>query len=288
MAVFLTSAAAAGLPDFPKKWFLNAHNCYPQPGQDTDPLGHALRTGLTSFEIDLAWSPEFSRTAVSHENPPATANLTLETHFFVPMEPVVQRLPRGQPGYLLLLDFKGPEPQMVRYVYDLLGSYRPWLTLFGDEIEWGPLTVFLTGNASAILQFRELSSRDSKYLAMANREPSRFEADPSAYFREPADNFYRFYNFNWGQHVEQAKNPEAGAFTAVKRARLRALVGAAKQKGYWLRFWTLNGTSLTWGPGSSFGSREAVLERWQAAHAEGVAALATDEYEWAVDFLATR
>jgi hypothetical protein len=275
-----TFLLALSMAIFPSQWFLNAHNSYPAEGRGVERLAHARQAGLTVFEIDVAWSPELSHTYVSHRNTAKGDETTLKTYFF---DAFSDRFA----DVLLLIDFKGDQAPMVREIYDLVRSKRPLLTTFTPErINWGPLTVLLTGNLSAIEQFRALMPVSEPYFAIGNRQPldNKPLASAADYFREPADNFFRVYNFDW-VHVEGAKNSDAGSFTATERSRLRALVNAGHKKGYWLRFWTLNGTSREWSPSENFGSRRAVEERWRAAKEAGVEMIATDEYEWAGEFL---
>ena len=67
--------------------------------------------------------------------------------------------------------------------------------------------------------------------------------------------------------------------------RLKSLVEDAHRRGYWIRFYTLNGhaaadTALRgWTPSYNFGSLAAVTVRWRAAKAAGVDFIASDQYE---------
>jgi len=60
-------------------------------------------------------------------------------------------------------------------------------------------------------------------------------------------------------------------------------VDYAHQKGFWIRFYTLDGFApgedQGWGNGYNFGSHDAVVVRWKAAIDAGVNFIATDQYE---------
>lgn len=260
---------------FPALWLYNAHNCYPEKGQYWDRLERARRAGLRAVEIDLTWSPERRRTVISHDKTPSGGEPTLEEYFWKPVEAELRRLPRGRPGWLLLIDFKVDHPGVVEEVYRGLERRQRLLTRFGEKVDYGPLTVLLTGDNAAIAAFEKRNRGHGSYLAMGNREPAgrEYEDNVAAYFPAEATPFYRVFNFEWA-HIE----PSPGArrtepLSEAALARLGKLAELAHQKGYWLRTWTLNA--------STFGGREGLRERWQAAREAGVEMIATDEYELA-------
>jgi len=127
----------------------------------------------------------------------------------------------------------------VREVYRELERRKRLLTRFGEQIDWGPLTVFLTGNGAATAAFEKLSPRGAPYLAMGNREPPdrKYQDHPVDYFPAGATAFYRVFNFEW-VHVEPDRPQRHGPMEPAARNRLRALVQTAREKGYWLRTWT--------------------------------------------------
>jgi hypothetical protein len=71
--------------------------------------------------------------------------------------------------------------------------------------------------------------------------------------------------------------------------RLHAFVLRAHAKGFWIRFYTLDGFTPAEDRGFTaaynFGSRAAAAARWRAAVATGVDFVATDQY---ADFIALR
>ncbi len=279
--------------DFPRQWFLHAHNCYPKNGAGYDRLERARRASLQAFELDLAWSEARGRTVISHETRLDGNEPTIEQYFLDPFLPELRRLPAGKPGVLLFFDFKADHPGPVKEVYRLLHLHRDLITTAGRRddppdtpLRFGPLTVILTGDASAIAQFEKLTRDGELYLAMGNCEPPdrKFQENAASYFPEPATAFYRVFNFEW-KHIERDPNSQAGDFTPIKRARLETLAKLAHAKGYWLRTWTLNATNTDWGASQNFGSKAAMLERWRAALEAGVEMVVTDEYELAGSFL---
>jgi Glutathione S-transferase, C-terminal domain len=286
--------AASPPADYPRQWFLNAHNCYPKDGKGTGRLERARRAGLSAFEEDLAWSEARSRTVASHTTQLSGSQPSLADYFFAPMLPRLRKMPPGKPGILLLLDFKSRDPRPVQEVRAWLTRHRRLLTTYGKRgdrpqstpVRWEPLTVLLTGDQDAIALFERLTPEGEPYLAMGNREPAdrQFHNNVADYIPQPATAFYRVFNFNW-QYIEGQPNSKAGAFTPAERARLRAFVEAAQAKGYWLRAWTLNATDSFWGTEEDFGSQAALLERWRACREAGVENIATDEYELAGEFL---
>jgi hypothetical protein len=260
---------------FPGPWLYNAHNCYPENGQYSDRLERARRAGLRAVEIDVTWSEERRRTVISHQKMPTGGEPTLKEYFWKPVEPELRRLPRGRPGWLLLIDFKIDHPAVIEEIYQDLKLRRRLLTRFGDQVDYGPLTVMLTGDNAAIAAFEKRNRGSGPYLAMGNREPAgrQYQDNVAAYFDADATPFYRVFNFEWVHLEPDREARRSGPMPEAARARLRALAELAHQKGYWLRTWTLNE--------STFGGRQGLLERWRAAREAGVEMIATDEYELA-------
>ncbi|HZS52641.1 MAG TPA: hypothetical protein VFA54_17360 [Bryobacterales bacterium] len=290
----LLPAASLRAADYPRQWFLNAHNCYPAGDHGADRLERARRSGLSVIEIDLAWSERRRRAVITHTTKLTGSEPTIEAYFWKPMLPELEKMPRGRPGILVIFDFKDHQPGTVKQVYQFLQRRRALITACGKRgdspatpLDWRPLTVLLSGDQEAIAMFERLTPPTEPYLAMGNREPpndNKFQENVANYFPEPATAFYRVFNFNWA-HIEKSRNNQAGDFTPEERNRLIELVEAGRSKGYWLRAWTLNADSTAWSPEDNFGSREALLARWRAAWEAGLDNVATDEYELAGEFL---
>src|SRR5262249_7100701 len=111
-----------------------------------------------------------------------------------------------------------------------------------------------------------------------NQDPS---ASPSTLAPESADNYHRWWNNPW-RVVEAAGQPAAGEWSTEKEARLKALVQHAHDRGFWIRFYTLDGESVQdesthgWFHSYNFGSIEAARMRWRAAIGAGVDFIASD------------
>jgi glycerophosphoryl diester phosphodiesterase len=272
--ILLISAVLA----FPAPWRYNAHNCYPEKGQHWERLDRARQAGLRAVEIDVAWSEEQRRTVISHEKEPSGGEPSLEQYFWKPLGPALRKLPRGRPEWLLLIDFKTDDLRVVEQVYRELEQRQALLSRFGKAIEYGPLTVLLTGDRGAVAAFERRNRGNGPYLAMGDEEPPGREYRESIadYLPAAATAFYRVFNFDW-KHVEPDREArKQGPLPKAALARLKTLVDLAHQRGYWLRAWTLNGPT--------FGGREGLLERWRAAREAGVEMVATDEYELAGTF----
>jgi len=292
-SLFIQAVSPAPAGDYPARWFLNAHNCYPAEGRGADRLARARRAGISAIEIDLAWSDARKRAVITHTAKLNGGEPLIDDYLLAPILPELRKMPVDRPGILVIFDFKDHEAGTVREVYDLLQRLRSLVTTCGKRGEspadspmrWRPLTVLLSGDPQAIAAYEQMTPPGDAYLAMGNREPpeNKFRENVEDYFPQPATAFYRVFNFNWA-HVEKTRNNEAGPFTPAKRARLDALVTAAHRKGYWSRAWTLNATSQAWSPEDNFSSNDALLERWRAAAAAGLENIATDEYELAGAF----
>lgn len=293
---FFCAGCLLAVEPYPRRWFLNAHNCYPDRGRGADRFERARQAGLSAFELDLVWSEPLGRTVISHERKLTGQEPALDSHFARFLLPELRQLPPEQPGLLLLLDFKTDHPGPPGEVRSLLLRYRDLVTANGARgdaptstpLRYRPLTVLLTGHAAAIARYEAAVADGEPFLAMGNREPAerRFREEIAEYFPQPATVFYRVFNFQW-IHIEREPNSKAGAFTAAEESRLRSLVETARQEGYWLRAWNLNATSRAWSEEHNFGGPAALLERWRAALEAGVDMVATDEYDLAGRFTRT-
>ncbi|MBB6142676.1 hypothetical protein HNQ77_000614 [Silvibacterium bohemicum] len=293
---------------------LDAHNCYPYEGQWTDRVKRALNSGFpVSIEQDLAWyidpATGKGRVVVSHTPKPTGSEPTLRDYFFEQVRPVVERAikenKRDQwPIIVLHFDFKDNQQAILEGVWQLLNEYKPWLstaTKTDDPHHLSPL------DRKPILAITEDNDAQEKvfYDAVPTGSPlllfgSAHTAEPPASMSipekmhwaiaTPADqfvttsptNYRRWVNYSW-YPVEEGGQGNAGEWTEADNQRLQALVTDAHQKGFWIRFYTLDGFAPGedhgWGRYYNFGSRSAVELRWKAAIAAGVNFIATDQYE---------
>jgi hypothetical protein len=286
---------------------LHAHNCYPEKGKWADRIDRALATGVTPIVIEQDVALAGDRSVVSHDDKLVGNEPTLESYFFLRVQPLMDRAlaapNEGQwPLVVLHLDFKTNEPAHHRAVWALLQKYRRWLTTAerGADpsqvmpIKPGPLLVltesgenqeadFFTTQQGPLVIFGSVPNAsvfriddpDERARAVA-------AASPETLIPTRATNYRRWVNFPW-QVVERGGQRQAGDWNDADRARLSAIVNRAHAQGLGVRFYTLNGhdpaTHPEWTASYNFGSIDAVRSRWRAAIAAGVDLIATDQYE---------
>ena len=201
------------------------------------------------------------------------------------------------PVIILHFDFKSNDPQLLQSVWNLLDEYRDWITTAvktADPLDLAPFDpkplLVLTEDSDAQedvvgAQLRVFGSAHTKPLpGNTDRERAHFAATlpPEELLAERPTNYRRWWNNSWLE-VEESGQASAGDWTPTDMHRLQALVDHAHRLGFWIRFYTLDGFSSKedrgWNKTYNFGSRQAVLKRWQAALDAGVDMIATDQYE---------
>jgi hypothetical protein len=287
---------------------LDAHNCYPG-----DHVRRALDSGFpVSIEQDLSWyvDPKTGkgRVVVGHSENPTGDEPELRQYFFEQVRPVIekalaQRKTEQWPLVLLHFDFKTTQPELLEAVWKLLGEYEPWLSTAKktsdphvlSPIERRPIMAITEDSdeqekvffdkvpvGSRLLLFG--SAHSAKITANTSAERHHLEATlpPDKLLTEQPTNYRRWWNNSWFA-VEEGGQTHAGAWTADDDRRLRSLVDYAHSRGFWIRFYTLDGfdpqQNQGWGTSYNFGSKEAVIPRWKAAIAAGVNFIAVDQYE---------
>lgn len=297
VAVLSAPLAYAGfLPG--ERVLVEAHNCYPYHGMWHNRIDRALNTAFPmGIEIDLCWHAEGDggkgRLVVAHEGPFSGEEPTFREYFFEKVRPVVEKaLASGnQDDWPLITlninDIRGGDKEMHPAVWALTGEYESWLCTAvkgpapdpAAPIDVKPILVLAGGGPSEMKHFYD-----------AVPEGGRLRIFGSASGDLPANNFRRWINHSWTE-VEPEGQPKAGEWTVEDAGRLTALVTDAHQRGYWIRFYSLDGnnpvTQARFGvsPNYNFGSLEAVKPRWQAARDAGVDFIATDQCEEASAFL---
>ncbi len=192
------------------------------------------------------------------------------------------------------LDLKSEEPAHLAAIWQLLTEYRDWITTArrASEItdiaplDAKPILVFTGESDAQKAVFYDRVPVGSSLLVFGATPTSTTDpsAPPSTIAANPADNYHRWWNNSW-HVVEPAGQPNAGEWTSEKEARLNDLVRFAHQRGFWIRFYTLDGVSTADEScrgifhGYNFGSQIAVQARWQAAARAGADYIATDQYE---------
>ena len=292
---------------------LDAHNCYPYDGKWNDRVTRALNSGFpVSIEQDLAWYVDPAtgkgRVVVSHTPRPTGSEPTLRDDFFEQVRPIVEKALKENkrkqwPLIILHFDFKDNQPAILEAVWQLLGTYEPWLstaTKTDDPSKLSPidrrpiLAITEASDAQEKVFFNDVPAGSKLRLfgsAHEARPPAGSQQDkmhwavtvpPEQLLSEPPTNYRRWWNNPWAV-VEEGGQAHAGDWTPADDQRLRALVDHAHKMGYWIRFYTLDGFSPEddhgWGKYYNFGSHDAVIPRWKATAAAGVNFIATDQYE---------
>ena len=292
---------------------LDAHNCYPYEGRFQDRLDRALGTGFPiGIEQDLAWYVDSAsgagRIAVTHQAETTGAEPGLRDYFFEHVRPIVEKALRENdrlrwPLIILHFDFKSNQPPLLKAVWDLLGEYEGWITTARQTADPHQLAPFdpkpilvLTEDSDAQEQvfFRQVpvgaklrvfgSAHTAKLPGSTDQERAHYAATlaPNKILTERPTNYRRWWNNPW-REVEEGGQEKAGDWTAADEKRLRALVQHAHRRGFWIRFYTLDGFPENdehgWSSGYNFGSLDRARARWRAAIAEGVDLIATDQYE---------
>ena len=297
----LALAAFAGAAD---RVVLDAHNCYPYDGKYLDRIDIALKTGLPlAIEQDLAWYVDPAtgqgRSVLIHGEKPNGREPNMRDYFFERIRPMVeQSLKENQrerwPLITLNLDFKTDEPAHHRAVLKLLEEYQAWLTTAPRTasvatkapLEWKPVLV-LTG--AALVQQKtfhdDIPVGGRILLFGAGAVTTRDASTPVEQLIPNASNNYRrWLNAPWSI-VELGGQVKSGDWSVADAARLQAIMARARQLGYAMRLYTLNGhepqvgAAAGWSAGYNFGSLAVAQQRWKAAVDAGVDYIATDQYE---------
>ena len=310
-ACFLLFLGVLTAQPFPRP-LLDAHNCYPYEGKWADRLSRALATGApVGIEQDLAWGIDkatgIGRPVVSHTPKTTGDEPSLRDYFFEHVRPVIERALRENnraswPLITLHFDFKDNRPELHQAVWKLLGEYEPWITTATktadpntlQPLELKPLLVLTEDNdAQEAVFFHALpTGAKLRLFGSAHSAPGRHSAatPPEQILTATPTNYRRWWNNSW-HIVEEGGQRKAGPWTAEDDARLRALVTHAHKKGFWIRFYTIDGfapeDNQGWGQGYNFGSLEAAETRWKAAIKAGVDLIATDQYELLAQLLKT-
>jgi hypothetical protein len=293
---------------------LDAHNCYPYDGKWADRIERALSTGLPiSIEQDLAWyiDPGGSkgRVVIAHSVKALSGSEpSLKEHFFERIRPIVEKALKDRnrdrwPLIILHLDFKTNDTPLLRAAWDLLGDYEAWITTARKGSDPNELVAFdakpilvLTEDSDAQEEvfFHQVpvgaklrlfgSAHTTKIPGSTDAERAHFAATlaPEKLLTERPTNYRRWWNNSW-YVVEEGGQANAADWTAADRARLRSLVQHAHSRGFWIRFYVLNGyrpaENRGWDNNYNFGSQDAALVRWKASIDAGVDLIATDQYE---------
>lgn len=283
---------------------MDAHNCYPYFGWWNDRIDRALSAGTPlAIEQDLLWYTDKrtgkSRSIVTHGVPSTGTEPNMRDYFFEKVRPVVEAALRQQdhhdwPLITLNLDLKSEEPEHLEAIWKLLAEYRDWITTAPRSAQIGevgaldvkPILV-LTGESDAQkVRFYDRVPVGERLLVFGatHTRTENITAGAETIAPDAADNYHRWWNNAWNV-IEPGGQPNAGEWTSEKEKRLGDFVAYAHQRGFWIRFYTLDGVTVQEESCRglfhvyNFGSRAAVELRWRAAAKAGVDYIASDQYE---------
>jgi len=283
---------------------LDAHNCYPYDGKYQDRIEVALKTGLpVAIEQDLAWYVDPAtgqgRSLLIHGEKPNGSEPNMRDYFFERIRPIVEKALKESrrdrwPLITLNLDFKTDEPDHHRAVLKLLGEYQSWLTTaprtetpnVPAPLDWKPVLVLTGPSTVQQATFHDAVPAGGRILLFGAGAVTSRQANVAVnqLFPNAATNYRRWLNSPWSI-VEMGGQAKSGDWSAADGERLAAIMSRARELGYWMRLYTLNGhepkvgADAGWSAGYNFGSLQAVEHRWKAAVAAGVDYIATDQYE---------
>lgn len=277
---------------------VEAHNCYPYHGAWANRIDRALSAGFpVAIELDLAWHAEGNegagRAVLAHDAPFTDQEPTLRDYFFERVRPDIEAaLASGDTSNWPLItlninDIRSDEPAIYDEIWALTAEFESWLCTAVKGPAPDPVAPI---DVKPILILTAGGAQEKEHFYDAVPEGGKLRLFGSGNRDGQADNFRRWINFPWNA-VEPEGQRRAGEWTEADAGRLAALVKDAHQRGFWIRFYSLNGHPVTdlvrmgWSPGYNFGSLEAVRVRWQAAFEAGVDFIATDQIEDATKWL---
>lgn len=278
LAAFSASFAAFA-PGHPT--LVLAHNAYPDAGQWTDRLDHALAAGTPlAIEIDLSWvpNPKTGTTGSVVGDFPTrkfkdvTGNEpSLKPYFFERVRPLVEKAlaandKKNWPLIRLYLDIKNDPPEHLEYILAVLHEYESWLTTAvktkdaaqQSPLDLKPLMVMLedkdndikeeyfynrlpVGGKLVAFGTAKLALPSGEKLTDAQILLARSTMKPEDLVTGKATNYRRWWGNPW-TNVEPGAKDAAGAWTPEKEERLNAIVKHAHKMGYLVSFWVLDGT----------------------------------------------
>ncbi len=205
----------------------HSHNDYLRPR----PLAQALELGFHSVEADLCLVNGEVR--VGHSPILTARGRNLESLYLAPLAARVRAgggkvYPGSSMSLILLLDFKGNGPALLRALEPILARYAWMLTRFGPKgRKPGAVTVLLSGSAppAGPPQAERLWDLDSPSREASALEAPLFSVDWRKYFR-------------W-----MGKGP----FPSAQREALKKLVSEIHGKGRMVRFWGTPDEPALWG-----------------------------------------
>ncbi len=295
-----------------------AHNAYPDHGKYSDRVDRAIASG-TPFVIeeDLAWVDGHSLICHGAKNS-TPGDPTLESYLMPKLKPIMEKaLREGNKGnwplVTLYLDIKNDPPEHLAYINQVLDRYNAWLSTAvktddlakQSPLKAGPLMVLVEDKTNDIKQrffyddvpvggnIRVFGSY-TKLIENPDHLPKQQFIDSlsavpiDTVTRQRADNYHRWWGVDWA-YVEKGGEEHHGEWQGSQEDRLRNIVEYGHNLGYLMGVYCLDGFTAAenqgWEDEYNFGSLETAKVRWQAARAQGVDFISTDQYEALADVL---
>jgi hypothetical protein len=290
-----------------------AHNAYPDHGKYEDRLDQAIASGLPfAVEEDLAWTDGKSLLIHGSKNLSAD-DPTLESYFFPRIKPVIEKsLSEGKknqwPLITLYLDIKNDPEEHLQAINKLLDKYDGWLTTAKktsdmsnqSPLDLKPLMVLVEDKQDNLKQkvfyddvpvggkirvFGSAPKPDSNPGHKLSKEQAidaMIAVDPEQVTSKHADNYHRWWGTDWA-YIEKGGETRAGNWTPEDNTRLQKWVNYGHRLGYFVSVYCLDGYTAAenqgWDKDYNFGSRDAVMSRWQAAVKAKADFISTDQYK---------
>lgn len=210
----------------------HAHNDYAH----TRPLHEALENGFTSIEIDVYLHK--GRLVVSHLGTGLNGKKDIEALYLKPVEKIIAD--NGGTVYkndttpvILMVDFKTGNPGTYNKLIDILGKYKPLLSMYsnGNEVRRGALSILISGAKPFGEVMREDTSIVTIDASIGQLKDSTFNKIISRY----SDPWHKYFTWN-GE----------GQMSANEEKLLADLVAQAHAKGKHIRFYSIPDKPAVW------------------------------------------
>ncbi|MCK5861205.1 MAG: hypothetical protein KAH38_01885 [Candidatus Hydrogenedentes bacterium] len=284
--------SAQGEPAFlpGKRVLFEAHNCYPYHGLWNNRIDNALSTGFPlAIEIDLVWHSNEEtgegRLAAAHNEPLSGKEPDLKNYFFERVRPHIETalaMNNKADWPLITLNINNIRsncPAAFVEMWNLTETYASWLCTAVKGTAPNPPAPM---EVKPILILSSSGSQEQQHFYNILPEGADLHIFGSGNPDQDATNFRRWLNYSW-EAVEPEGQSNATEWNTVKKNRLCNLVDHAHQRGYWIRFYSLNGhpaaSSILLGlsPNYNFGALDVVKVRWKEADRAHVDFIATDQ-----------
>jgi hypothetical protein len=290
-----------------------SHNAYPDHGKYTDRLDQAIAAGLPLVtEQDLAWVDGKSLLIHGAKNA-SKDDPTLENYFFAKVKPTVeQALKDGNKGnwplITLYLDIKNDPPEHLQAISNLLDKYDTWLTTAlktkdikkQSPLDLKPIMVIVEDKQNDIKQkffyddvpiggkvrvFGSVTKFNENPTNLPKERRSEATAllpaiDVKQLIPQKADNYHRWFGAGWA-FVEKGGAEGSDKWTNASEKRLKNFVAYGHHQGYFVGFYCLDGytdaENQGWAKDNNFGSKEKVMQRWNAAIRAHADFISTDQ-----------